>query len=220
MQIYLNDLSIKREYTIKYLGITIDCNLNWKSHVAEISKKIKRNIGVICKLRNFVNSHILKNLYYSLIYPYLIYGIVVWGNTYTSSTNPLFLLKKKLVRIITFSDYLDHTNSIFLALNILKFQDLVFYHNALFMYDFHSGNLPHIFSTFFSPVSQKHSYTTRLASRSTYSLPNVRTNFGKFNIRFIGPKIWNEVDETFKNCKKYKFKKMLKNSLIQCYSKA
>ena len=214
VQIFLNDLSIKREYTIKYLGITIDCNLNWKSHVAEISKKIKRNIGVICKLRNFVNSHILKNLYYSLIYPYLIYGIVAWGNTYTSSTNPLFLLQKKLI-ITTFSDYLDHTNSIFLALNILKFQDLVFYHNALFMYDFHSGNLPHIFSTFFSPVNQKHSYNTRLASRSTYSLPKVRTNFGKFNIRFIGPKIWNEVDETFKNCKKYKFKKMLKNSLIQ-----
>ena len=39
-------------------------------------------------------------------------------------------------------------------------------------------------------------------------------------IRFIGPKIWNEVDETFKKCKKYKVKKMLKNSLIQCYSKA
>ena len=191
-------------------------------YVAEISKKIKRNIGVICKLRNFVNSHILKNLYYSLIYPYLIYGIVAWGNTYTSSTNPLFLLQKKLVRIITFSDYLDHTNSIFLALKILKFQDLAFYHNALFMYDFQSGNLPHIFSTFFSSVSQKHGYNIRLASRSTYSLPKVRTNFGKFNIRFIGPKIWNEVDETFKNYKFKinKFKKMLKNSLIQCYSKA
>ena len=119
-----------------------------------------------------------------------------------------------------FSDYLDHTNLIFLALNILKFQDLVFYPNALFMYDFHSGNLSHIFSTFFSPVSQKHSYNTTLASGSTYSLPKVRTNFGKFNIKFIGPKIWNEVDETFKNCKKYKFKKTLKNSLIQCYPKA
>ena len=47
VQIFLNDLSIKREYTIKYLGITIDCKLNWKSHVAEISKKIKRNIAVI-----------------------------------------------------------------------------------------------------------------------------------------------------------------------------
>ena len=62
VQIFLNDLSIKREYTVKYLGITIDCNLNWKSHVAEILKKIKRNIGVICKLRNYVNIHILKNL--------------------------------------------------------------------------------------------------------------------------------------------------------------
>ena len=79
--------------------------------------------------------------------------IVAWGNTYTSLTNPLFLLQKKLVRIIASSDYLDHTNPIFLAQNILKLQDLVFYYNALFMYDFHSGNLTHIFSTFFSPVS-------------------------------------------------------------------
>jgi hypothetical protein len=83
VQIFLNVLLIRRKYSIKYLGIVIDCHLNWKSHVAEISKKIKRNIGVICKLRNFVDVHILKNLYYSLIYPYLIYGIVAWGNTYT-----------------------------------------------------------------------------------------------------------------------------------------
>ena len=101
VQIFLNDLSIKREYTIKYLGITIDCNLNWKSHVAEIS-----SYGILS-----IVIYILKNLYYSLIYPYLIYGIVAWGNTYTSSTNPLFLLQKRLVCIITFSDYLDHTNS-------------------------------------------------------------------------------------------------------------
>ena len=73
VQIFLNDLSIKREYTTKYLSITIDCNLNWKSHVAQISQKTKRNIGVICMLQNFVNSHILKNLSYSLIYPFLIY---------------------------------------------------------------------------------------------------------------------------------------------------
>ncbi len=75
VQISLNEQQIKREKTI------IDCHLNWKSHISETSKKIRRNIGIIFKLRSLVNTSILKNLYYSLIYPYLTYGIVAWGNT-------------------------------------------------------------------------------------------------------------------------------------------
>ncbi len=93
----------------KYLGIVIDCHLNWKSHISETSKKIRRNIGIIFKLRSLVNTSILKNLYYSFIYPYLTYGIVAWGNTYASSTNPIFILQKKLVHLMTFSDYNEHT---------------------------------------------------------------------------------------------------------------
>ena len=29
-------------------------------------------------------------------------------------------------------------------------------------------------------------------------LPSVRTNFGKFNIRFAGAKVWNSVDQDMK----------------------
>ena len=57
-QILLNDLSIKREYTIKYLGITTDCNLNWKSCMLP---KFQRRSNVILVLfvsyGIFVNSH-------------------------------------------------------------------------------------------------------------------------------------------------------------------
>ena len=62
VQISLNELHIKREKTIKYLGIVIDCHLNWKSHISEISKKIRRNIGIIFKLRSLVNTSILLDL--------------------------------------------------------------------------------------------------------------------------------------------------------------
>lgn len=34
------------------------------------------------KLRYFLNLHMLKQIYYSLIYPYLQYGLLGWGNTY------------------------------------------------------------------------------------------------------------------------------------------
>jgi len=66
------------------------------------------------------------------------------------------------------------------------------------MFDFHSGNLPSIFKGYFVQVNQRHNYNTRLASRSSYTLPKPRTNYGLFNIKYVGSKIWNSIDEKVK----------------------
>ena len=89
----LHNCSLKQESSTKYLGILIDENLNWKSHVFHIESKIKQGVGEI-KLRHTVTKSILLNLYYSLIHPYLMYGLVAWGNTYDTSLNPPFNLQK------------------------------------------------------------------------------------------------------------------------------
>ena len=171
VNISLKSQPLKQVLDTPYLGVVIDCHLNWKTHVAMLTKKIKRNVGAISKIRHFVSRDILKNIYYSLVCPFLIYGLVVWGNTYCSSLNPLLLRQKRVVRLMTFSSYYEHTNPLFVKLEILKIHELVFYHNALFMYEFHAGNLPIAFSSFFLPVGCVHNYNTRLASRSSYSLP-------------------------------------------------
>jgi hypothetical protein len=81
---------------------------------------------------------------------------------------------------MTFSNFYDHTDPLFIKLNILKIHDLVFYWSAAFMHDFYNGNLPEIFHNFFTSVKEKHNHNTRL----TYSIAKRRTNYGKFNIRF------------------------------------
>ena len=52
---------------IKYLGIMLDTNLNWKSHVNCISKTIKRSIGKLSKIRYYVTLDVLTNLFYALL---------------------------------------------------------------------------------------------------------------------------------------------------------
>jgi hypothetical protein len=95
--------------------------------------------------------------------------------------------------------------------------DLVFYHNTIFMYDFHNDSLPETFNTFFFPVNQRRNYNTRLASRSSHSLPHIRTNYGKFNIRYSGVKVWNEIDDETKKLKPACFIKKLKKYLLEKY---
>ena len=85
------------------------------------------------------------------------------------------------------------------------------------MYDYHSGNLPSIFDLFFIKANQKHNYNTRLASKSSFSLPKIRTNYGKFNIRFTGTKVWNSIGEETRKLNKSMFKKKLKDYLLESY---
>ena len=78
------------------------------------------------------------------------------------------------------------------------------------MYDFHSGTLPPEFSNYFAAVNKRYKYNTRLASRSSYTLPPIRTNYGKFSIKFQGVKIWNSLSEETKSLHRSSFKKTLK----------
>ena len=83
------------------------------------------------------------------------------------------------------------------------------------MYDFHSGTLPPAFSHYFTAVNKRHKYNTRLASRSSYTLPPIRTNYGKFIIKFQGAKIWNSLSE--ETLHRLAFKKTLKREIMQSY---
>ena len=67
------------------------------------------------------------------------------------------------------------------------------------------------------PVSSIHSYNTRLASKSSLYLPHARTNYGIFNIRYNGAKIWNTIDIEVRNLPKKHFIKKLKNNYLNTY---
>jgi hypothetical protein len=118
---------------------------------------------------------------------------------------------------MTFSNFDEHTEPLFKINGLLKLNDLIFLYNSLFMYDFYNNKLPLSFENFFLPVKLKHSYNTRLASKNSYSLPLIRTNYGKLSIRFQGPKIWNDLDDEMKMFSRFKFKKSIINNRLNLY---
>ena len=125
IKLKIDNKDIKEMKSIKYLGVYIDCHLKWKEHILEVSKKLARGIGILLKLRHFVNLASLVQVYYFITYSFLTYGIIVWGNTYSSNLQPLIILQKKAIRIITFSDFRTHTSPIFKQLSLLSYAMLL-----------------------------------------------------------------------------------------------
>ena len=216
-KLFRNQMALKKEKCVKYIGIYVDSHLNWKIHVHNISKKIKRSIRILSKVRYYVTLKILLQLCYSLKYPFLTYGALLWGNTYTSTLNPLILLQKRVVRIICFAKFDDHSSPLFKSLNLLKFENFIYVTNSLFMYDYYRNVLPHAFTDFFVQVKRKHNYNTRLASKNTYYIATVRTNHGKFSLQFQGPKVWDEINDDLKILSKGAFKGQHSSSFIEKY---
>ena len=50
--------------------------------------------AIISRIRHFTNLNSLKLIYYALVYPYLRYGNLVWGNAYKSHIQKLVNIKK------------------------------------------------------------------------------------------------------------------------------
>jgi len=75
---------------IKYLGIYLDEHLQWEPQIQHVNNKLAKNAGIINKLRHYLDFHILKQLYYTLIYPYYLnYGLASWGAAYKTRLNKI-----------------------------------------------------------------------------------------------------------------------------------
>ena len=60
------------------------------------------------KIKSYLGNQCLTSIYYSLVYPYLIYGCLLWRNSYDNLLSPLIRLQNNAVRIMIDVPLLDH----------------------------------------------------------------------------------------------------------------
>ena len=90
-------------------------------------------------------------LYNTKVYPYLSYCNITWTSTYPSRLQILsiVMIQKKLVRIMTFSNYKESSKHLFTSLQIVEINELNKHFVALFMYSFFNNKLPSNFENSF-----------------------------------------------------------------------
>ena len=78
---------------VKYLGVIIDETLSWDTQIDSISKKVRKNIGLIKHVRDSVPKESLILLYKMLVEPYFRYCSSTWGKCRASLIDKLQTLQ-------------------------------------------------------------------------------------------------------------------------------
>jgi len=210
--INIDNQGINNVTSAKFLGVYIDDQLSWKQHVAYISQKLAKSIGIISRIRHLLPKNILLNLYYSLIHPYLSYCNIIWASTYCTSLACLTTLQKRIIRIICNVPYRAHTKDLFISLGILPFERTNKLQVGEFMCRFHMRLLPSVFNRWFSKNLEVHSHHTR--SSNKYHQISTNTTIRQHSIRIYGPLFWNTLPTDLTNVPTlYQFKKIIKSHL-------
>ena len=64
----------------KFLGITIDDELNWRSHINNLHSKLQANKRMLMLAQNLISKANMRLLYYAHVYGHLMYGLTSWGS--------------------------------------------------------------------------------------------------------------------------------------------
>ena len=204
--IKIDQISIIECKSVRYLGILLDSNLKFDKHVEYVCRKVARCTGIFYKLRSYVQPKTILVLYYSLVYPFIIYCILIWGGTFPTHLNKLILLQKKIIRIATNSTYNAHTTALFYENNILKFVDVF----KLFLGCYAYCNLES-----FNFASHDYSTRNRLDPLPQFQ----RLTLTQRSLKFSAPLLFTKIHNDIRSSRTVAiFKRRYKKFLLSQYS--
>ena len=129
----ISNIEFKKVDKCKFLGVYINSELNWSDQIKNVIAQVSKSCGSLYSIRLHVPSKVLRQVYVSLVQPYLTYCIPLWGSSFNSNLiHKLFTLQKKCIRIISgktekIGGMFQHTKPLFFRLKILTVSNLYFY---------------------------------------------------------------------------------------------
>ena len=209
----INDTPITQVESTKFLGVHIDQHLTWKVHINQIATKIAKNVGILTRIAHILPKTVRLNLYYALVYPYLIYCNMIWASTYESRLRKLVILQKRAIRIIAGIRKWEHTGPSFSELRLLRIDQIKDLQIGEFFYRLEHGLLPPVFKEFLPHASDIHTYFTR--NSKAYRPVKAHSNTRRFTIKSYGTAVWNAlpIDIRFSSTLQV-FKKRLRAFLL------
>ena len=81
LDVKFNDSVIEQVSSRKILGVVIDSQMNYESHIDELCKKLSKHIGLLKNISPFLKQHQRETYYNGVIKPTLLYGSMILYGT-------------------------------------------------------------------------------------------------------------------------------------------
>ncbi len=216
LHLMIDETTIERVAEFNFLGLTLDENLSWKSHINNISNRISKSMSILNKLKHFIPIKTKILIYNSLVLSHLNFGILAWGFQSARLTK----LQKKIIRILSCRKYIAHTEPIFKELKLLKLEDILKLQELKLYYKCKNDKLAYYLQNLPSePNTKTHDHATRIQ----HNIHQPKTNhvYAKYCVRFDVPSVINSSPKAIQ----YKidthslqgFTRYIKNYILQSY---
>ena len=101
VNITIQNKKVSQEKSMKYLGVTFSEDLSWHKHIDKMISKINQRLGVLRRIKDFLDLDTRYILYMSLILPLFDYADTIWGDKNNSVLmDSLQTLENKAAKLI------------------------------------------------------------------------------------------------------------------------
>jgi len=219
LKIKAKDVEIHRSPSAKLLGVTLDDKFSFKNHINSIVSKLSSTSYALRKIKHYVPRKILKKIYYGLVYPHLLYGISIWGNASEYLLQPLIIIHKKIIRILSGSqNFHEPTTPLFKSLSLLNIPEIFTLSVTTQIFKATNGTSCHMLKN----IIDHNQTVTRDNMRSTYSHNLVKAKYrltkSRRSISYKGVALWNKLPTDLKlSTSLSSFRKNIKLFLLAKY---
>ena len=202
---------INRAEQVKFLGITLDENLSWDTHINEICNKLKALFHVFYSIRDYLSKEDIKTIYYTLIYSRIKYGITIFGHDCKSKVKKLQTLQNQLLKVLSHKNYRYSTEQLHNEFKLMTVENITKHETLTFVHKFIYNCLPPVFKEYFKPLNHIHDTRNR---EQTLEIRAHSTVIAANSIQIMGAKLWNSLSSEYKTLTKTKcFRDQLKEHL-------
>lgn len=177
---------------VKYLGVLIDDDLSWKSHIAHLKSTLLPILYIIYKVKHFLNAWCLKSIYFAYVESHIAYCSSIYTNTAACNLSQLKILNNKLLRAAQCKGRKYNLVSLYMDYNVLPLESRLNYKFNLHMFQvlFMHESLP----SFLQHLKRNcdiHRYSTRFALSIFHE--NILNRFGFRRFEYLGPQFWSSL---------------------------
>lgn len=190
-KIEIDNNILTRAEVAKNLGLVIDQNLKWDTHIKSITSKCNGKLIQLTKIRKCMNPKTFENLVRLSYTSTLDYCDVVYGNACKKELQRVQRSQNFAARVVTKKQKYDSISSTISELGWQTMDKRRFVHRVNQIHKCLQGNAPQYLTETLTINSNVHQYCTRQSNE--LHLPSVKNNSMKRTFQYMGSADFNSL---------------------------